>query len=149
MNRILNLKEITELFKSEKAVKIILVSGAVIIILIALSGFNTGESEISTDSDLFSYDSQSEYEALLESRLSEILSHIEGIGNLNVMVTLETSEKNEYLKSGDSPVFIETPKIRGVIVVCEGGNNVIVREKVISAVSGVFGINSTHISVIK
>ena len=120
-----------------------------LIILIALSGFNAGKADISDDSDLFSYDDQSEYEALLESRLSEILSHIEGIGNLNVMVTLETSEKNEYLKSGHEPVFIETPKIRGVIVVCEGGNNVIVQEKVISAVSGVFGINSTHISVIK
>lgn len=149
MNGILNFKEFKEILKSEKSIKIILISGAVIILFITFGSLGADSTKRNNDSLLFSYESQAEYEALLEKRLVEILSHIEGIGSLNVMVTLESSEKNEYLKSTDSPVFTETPKIRGVIVVCDGGNNIIVQEKVISAVSGVFGISSTRISVIK
>ncbi len=149
MNGILNLKELRELFKSEKSLKMILIAGAAIIILIALSGLSGSEKESTAANEMFDYKRQAEYEAALELRLSDILSHIEGVGNLEVMITLESSEKKEYQKSGDVPVYTETPEIRGVIVVCDGGDNIIVREKVISAVSGAFGISTTRVSVIK
>jgi len=148
MNGILSLKEFKELFKSEKSVKIILISGAVVIILIALSGISGGASTSET-SELFNYKRQYEYETALEERLAEILSEIEGIGNINIMITLDSSEENVFQKSSDTPTRISTPEIRGVIVVCDGGDNILIREKVISAVSGAFGISTTRVSVIK
>lgn len=148
MNGILSLKELKELFKSEKSVKIILISGAAIIILIALSGLSSGTVSSDT-SELFNYKRQYEYETALEERLTEILSEIEGIGNINIMITLESSEENQFQKSGSTPTCITTPLIRGVIVVCDGGDNILIREKIISAVSGAFGISSTRVSVIK
>ena len=65
------------------------------------------------------------------------------------MITLDSSEQNQYQKNEDEPVYTKTPEIRGVIVVCDGGDNIIIREKVISAVSGAFGISTTRVSVIK
>lgn len=148
MNGILSLKEFKELFKSEKSVKIILISGAAIIILIALSGLS-GRTNTSETSELFNYNRQYEYEVALEERLAKILSEIEGIGNINIMITLDSSEENQFQKNGSTPSRITTPEIRGVIVVCDGGDNILIREKVINAVSGAFGISTTRVSVIK
>ena len=148
MNGILSIKELKELLKSEKALKLILIFGAAIIILITLSGLTTGHETLNS-SELFNYERQRDYEEALEKRLGEILSKIEGIGNINIMVTLDSSEENQFQKSGNSPVRVSAPEIRGVIVVCDGGDNILIREKVISAVSGAFGISTTHISVIK
>lgn len=143
MNGILSLKEIRELFKSEKSIKIILIVGAAIIIVVALSGIS-GSSDNSGGTEAFNYRKQAEYEAALEERLTNILSGIEGIGNLKIMITLDSSEQNHK-----EPEYTKSPEIRGVIVVCDGGDSIIIREKVISAVSGAFGISTTRVSVIK
>lgn len=149
MNGLLSLKELRELFRSEKSIKVILIAGAALIVVIALSSLTGGSAESDTEIGLFNYEKQAEYEAALEERLGNILSQIDGIGNINIMITLDSSEQNQFQKSGDEPVYTKTPAIRGVIVVCDGGDNIIIREKVISAVSGAFGISTTRISVIK
>ncbi len=148
MDGILSLKEIKELFQSEKKIKIIFIIGAIFILLIALSGLGGSKKEEAGDY-LFNYDKQGRYEKSLESKLSDVLSKIEGIGNINIMITLESSEENIYSDNDNEPSSIKTPLVRGVIVVCDGGDNIIVKEKVINAVSGVFGISTTRVSVIK
>lgn len=148
MNGIIKINEIKELFRSEKSIKIILIAGAVIILLIAFSGFSS-DSGPETGNMLFEYKKQAEYEEALEQKLGNILSEIEGIGNINIMVTLDSSEENMYEKNNNEPTYVKTPAIRGVIVVCDGGDNIIVREKVITAVAGAFGISTTRISVIR
>lgn len=148
MNGIIKINEIKELFRSEKSIKIILIAGAVIILLIAFSGFSS-DSKSDTGNMLFEYKKQAEYEEALERKLAEVLSEIEGIGNINIMITLDSSEENMYEKNNDEPTYVKMPVIRGVIVVCDGGDNIIVREKVITAVAGAFGISTTRISVIR
>ena len=65
------------------------------------------------------------------------------------------SKKSEYVlyedNNNDSPVLIKQsfPKVMGVAVVCQGGNNANVKEKIISAVSSLFGISTAKISVSK
>ncbi len=145
MNKLFRLNEISELLKSEKSVKIIMIAGAVIILVIALSGlFGGGTSEAK---DGYSRAELAEYEKSLERRLSDILTEIEGIGTVRVMVTLDTAEQTEYGKNEDMLISLKTPQVRGVIVVCDGGGNPTIREKVINAVAGVFGIATTRISV--
>ncbi len=146
MKAIIGLGEIKELLKTDKAMKILLAAGAAIILLIALSGL-FGKSAHKPDGAGSGVSDLAEYERGLEKRLTEILSRIGGVGEANVMVTLDTSEQTEYGKNADMLLSVTAPKVRGVIVVCEGGNSVSVKEKVIEAVTGVFGISSLRISV--
>lgn len=145
MKWIFSFGKLKEYIKGDKRIKLILVLGIAVIILIALSGL--GEKK-SVAAPTASASELSLYEKKLEERLSDILSEIEGVGNIKVMVTLDTSEESEYGKSKDMLLSVKAPSVRGVIVVCDGGDNIIVKEKVTSAVSGVFGISTTRISVI-
>ena len=147
MKGIFSLKDVGEIIKSDKSVKIILAAGAALMLLIAFGGFFGGSSK--TEETAYSRAELSEYEARLEKRLSDILSEIKGIGKTEVMITLDVAEQTEYGKSKDMLISVTAPRVRGVIVVCDGGDNVAVKEKVINAVSGVFGISTTRISVIK
>ena len=147
MKGIFRIKDVGEIIKSDKSVKIILAAGAALMLLIAFGGFFGGSSK--TEETGYSRAELSEYEARLEKRLSDILSEIKGIGKTEVMITLDGAEQTEYGKSKDMLISVKAPQVRGVIVVCEGGDNIAVREKVINAVSGVFGISTTRISVIK
>ena len=113
-----------------------------------------------------------EYIVSLEEKTQDIISSIDGVGKCKVMITLcETDEsfyasnieentdsghiskKNEYVfyedNNNDSPVLIKQtfPKVMGVAVVCQGGDNAFVKERVISAVSSLFGICSAKICV--
>ncbi|MBR5088327.1 MAG: hypothetical protein IK093_02760 [Ruminiclostridium sp.] len=144
MKAIIGLGEIKELLKTDKAVKLLLIVGAALILFAALGGLlrrDTGKSQNTSEHDFSSYEQD------LENRLCEILSAIDGVGDAKVMVTLDTSERTEYGKSADMQVEVTAPKVRGVIVVCDGGGSVAVRERVVNAVTGVFGISSLRISV--
>lgn len=147
MKGIFRIKDVGEIIKSDKSVKIILAAGAALMLLIAFGGFFSDSSK--TEETAYSRAELSEYEERLEKRLSDILSEIKGIGKTEVMITLDGAEQTEYGKSKDMLISVTAPRVRGVIVVCEGGDNIAVREKVINAVSGVFGISTTRISVIK
>ena len=65
------------------------------------------------------------------------------------------SENNEYViynsENGDSPLLLkeEMPKVAGVAVVCTGGDNVLVQEKIIDCVCALFNISSSRVSVAK
>lgn len=146
MKAVLSLGEIKELLRSDKAVRIIITAGAAIMIMIALGGIFGGSAKKADTS--VKYD-LSVYERELEDRLANILSEIEGVGDINVMITLDTSEKTEYGKNSDMLLSVTAPKVRGVIVVCDGGDSITVKEKVTDAVKGIFGINTAHISVTK
>lgn len=145
MKGILSLKELRSLLTDDKKLTVALIVGAALILFLSLGGRGSGETEAASRP----YEDRSAYEAELERRLTDILSEIEGIGELSVMVTLDTSEQNEYGKSGEMLLSVKMPQVRGVIVVCGGGDSVIVQEKVIRAVTGVFAVSSTRVSVIK
>lgn len=144
MKGILSLKELRGFLKDDKKLTVALIVGAALILFLSLSGLKSGEAEAARP-----YEDRSAYEAELEKRLTDILSEIEGIGELSVMVTLDTSEQTEYGKNEDMLLSVKMPQVRGVIVVCGGGDSVVVREKVVRAVTGVFAVSSTRVSVIK
>ena len=64
-----------------------------------------------------------------EVKLTAILSNIEGVGKTDVMVT-----ENEG-------------KIIGVVIVCEGANNLMTRSNIINAVSTVLNIDKKIIAI--
>ena len=147
MKAVIGFGELKELLKGDRKIKLMLIIGAVMILLIAFGGVFAGGSKNSKAAQPDARSTLSEYENRLEERLADILTKIDGVGNVSVMVTLDTSEQTEYGRNADMLLSVTAPKVRGVIVVCEGGDSLAVKAKVYDAVSGVFGINSLHISV--
>ena len=64
-----------------------------------------------------------------EVKLSGILSCIEGVGNTQVMVT---ESKDEIL---------------GVVIVCEGADNIMTRNNILNAVSTALGVSKKIIAI--
>lgn len=108
-------------------------------------------------------------------RLAQILTQIEGVGKVNVMLTVAESEKTLYqsdedVTTGDnsSSVRQETilisdsgrnqqalitqvisPKYQGAVVVCQGADIPSVKWAVVEAVSKATGLGADQISVLK
>lgn len=151
--------------------KLLVAAGIIGIILILLSEINFNPN--SKKAEVTSTDYAS-YVNSLNSELSTLISSMDGVGDCRVMITLKNtsegvyakntensrndssySENNEYViydgENGDSPILLKEnfPEIEGVAVVCSGGDNVVVREKIIQCVSALFNISSNRISVSK
>lgn len=109
---------------------------------------------------------QNSYIEQTEQRLCELISSISGAGKTKVMLTLESSQENVYAAdinsekseyvviktdSGEGGMLLKVirPEIRGVAVVCEGGDKARVKVDIINAVSSSLGISSTRISIAK
>ena len=109
-------------------------------------------------------------EETLEQRLCAILGHIEGVGQVQVLLTEAIGPESVYQTDGVSgsegkqeTVIITdekrselglvrqviSPVYQGAIVVCQGGGNARVRLAVMEAVANVTGIPSSRIAVLK
>lgn len=103
-----------------------------------------------------------------EEDLESILCAIDGVGDTKVMVTAKGSEEFVYaenesegkeeqkhviLKKGSEEEAlvrtVNSPKITGVVVVCEGGGSDRVREEVLRAVTAALDIPSSSVHVAK
>lgn len=178
----------TKLAENEMYRKIVIIVGLIGIALIFLSGlFKNDQPEAKTVSspNVISAD---QYAAQLESKLTDIVSRIQGTGSAKVLVTLErstqyvyateekksnqttqdksdgTTTKNEandntettytLVKGADGAqkalaVTEVQPIIKGVVVVCDGGDDPAVQQNVISAVTTALDITSVRVCVIK
>ena len=166
-------KFFTDFTQSKNKNKIIIAVGFVGILLILLSEVNfSGNS----NNDKIQYN-ETDYNAYVESlnvQLTDIISSIDGVGECKVMITMRNTSESVYAKNtdssssensksesdeyviydgddGDTPLLLKEkfPNVEGVAVVCSGGDNTVVKEKVIKCVSALFNISSNRISVSK
>ena len=141
------------IFKTEKGIKIIFAAGIALIIIIFLfsmsySGSKTEETASDSAAAVLSKKAEiDEYERRLEERLAEIIGSIEGTGEVHIMITLERTEENVYSGRETSVAATITPTVRGALVICEGSENVIIRQKVTDAVCKVLGISAARVCV--
>ena len=136
------------IFKTEKGTKIIFAAGIaliVIIFLFSLSDSGGKTKEAAPDAAVLS--EIDDYEQRLEERLAEIIGNIEGTGEVHIMITLERTEENVYSDRETSVTATITPTVRGALVICEGCENVTVRQKVTDAVCKVLGISAARVCV--
>lgn len=106
----------------------------------------------------------SDYVDKLEAEVEALLERVDGAGVVSVLITLESDSENvyaydskngsrEYLTTGsgssESPVLLRrmTPRLRGIAVVCTGGNDPIVQQKLISLLCALFDLPSTKVFV--
>lgn len=154
-----------------------LLLGAILIIgiiMFSLSSIKIGNNyEVNTD--MFS---DITYINKLQIQLEDIISSIEGAGESKVMINVSSSSETLYVKenknsynTGDNKSTSESedsvltmrdgqgnehvvitkqlmPKIAGVTVVCEGGNDIFVRSNIIEAVATVLDISVNKVCVI-
>lgn len=165
--------------KKDKVRNIVIIIGIIGIVFIFISNLISKDSEnIDSDinelNTINSYNTES-YERQIEEQLEEIISSIDGAGRVKVMATLDrtsqivyaTEEKyntdNEKQSGETAYVIIKKsdgtesaikvteiqPKIKGVIVVCEGGEDSVVQERIVKAVTTVLDISSSKVCVTK
>ncbi len=135
---------------------------------------NDGAEKVGTE--YTGADELSSYAEKLEENLAKIISDIDGTGKASVMITFDSSFENIYaynagIKGGtasdtrtsekelvlvggsrnpESPVLVKKlcPKVKGVLVVCRGGNDAVVKEKIADAASALFGVPKGRVEVI-
>lgn len=118
---------------------------------------------------------ESQVEQALERRILTLLRQVEGVGDCRVLVTLESGTRMVYAADqtatwgadGSSslsesyltvdtdagpvglPLTNVTPTIRGVAVVCDGGGDAAVCERVVQVVATAFHISERRVCVVK
>lgn len=148
---------------------------ALIMLIIFFNSIKGSQEEKGTETNNLADTTQVSYTENLEQRLNNILSSIDGIGEVNTFVMTETSVRTIYVgdeeeksnsdnstttksieivfeKNGSVSTPIVSleiyPEITGVLVVAEGVNDEKLRLIVINAVSVALGIENSKIEVL-
>ncbi|MBR3289316.1 MAG: hypothetical protein IKI63_00905, partial [Clostridia bacterium] len=86
------------------------------------------------------------YTAELEQRLTDMLVQIEGVGDCQVMVTLENARQYVYTDRHEVVTEVQ-PTVKGVMVVCAGADDETVAQRVQTAVQTVLHITARRVCV--
>lgn len=161
-----------------KNIRLIVFLGIAGMIVILLSELITPADKKKEEHNKAVSFSQNEYCSRMERQVETLLGQINGVGKVNVMLTVEGTEEyiyaqqnkssksdngdsssqqdeNSYIfiqKSGDKEALVEkvvNPPVTGVVVVCEGGDIAKVRESIYSAVSVSLNVPANKIFVAK
>lgn len=130
-----------------------------------------GEEGVSDVKEKTEEDSLQDYKQRIQKELVELLEGVEGVGRAEVMLTVRASNEKVTLKdntnrgdgSEEETVLIEDsdrnsapyviqekePELEGVVVVCDGGSDALVKREITDAVSALFQIESHKIKVMK
>ncbi len=80
-----------------------------------------------------------------EIKLEKILSQMKGVGDTTVMITYQSSEKPDTVFSAGNDN--KSRKVEGVIVASKGAGDIIIRSRIVDAVSTVFDIPASNVVV--
>lgn len=184
ISQMFSLKKFSDYFKGDKSRRLIIFLGIAGIALIFLSTFIGGsdDSKRKTQS-IHNEISSAQYEQQLEQRLRQIISQINGVGDVQVMITLENGVRyvyatdnsietqteygetieipNEQYKEENNIVMVDSangkqalvttqvePAVKGVVIVCEGGDISSVKQRVIEAATTALDISSGKVCVV-
>lgn len=124
--------------KGKKKITLILILAALGLMLVALS--SVGTSEVAESGEL------AEYKEELEKRLEKLCSEVDGVGKCTVMVTFSRGEENTY--KGSQLTESKPPRVLGVTVVCDGGDNSLVKARISQMLCALFDIGANRVAVL-
>lgn len=124
----------------------IIIAGVAGIALIVLSGIDFSSCARQKGDEAFSVTT---YSTQIESDLEAVISRIEGAGKTHVLLTMENSVEYVYLSDSTTKTKEVEPHIRGVLVVCEGGGEPVVVERVTEAVTKALDISTAKVCITK
>lgn len=175
MNEIIKTLKKIKLNKKSLGLLCMGVVALALLIMGELPAFSEEESVSVTDTSQYS----ARYIATTQKELQKMLEKIDGAGQVRVMLTLESCYENIYAKAYDNEkkisesstdesiaeeyvivkkgssneeclvVKVYEPVVKGVAVVCEGGDNVQVKKAITETVCALFDISSAKVSVSK
>ena len=138
---------VKKLFDNDKMRRIIIIAGIAGIALIFLSNYiDIGNS---TDKKAEEEFSVTTYSTQIENDLQSVISQIEGAGKTEVLLTMENSVEYVYLDDSTTKTKEIEPIIRGVLVVCEGGDSPVVVERITDAVTKSLDISAAKVCITK
>lgn len=136
-------ERIKRLWEQGRLRKIIILTGFLGIALIFLSNFISFGGEKPPDTTAQSYGEQ------MQASLERVLPQIRGAGKTQVLLTMENSAESVYTSDGATKTKEVEPKIRGVLVVCEGGDDPVVAEQITKAVTRTLDISAAKVCIAK
>ena len=106
---------------------------------------------------------QKDWQQQMEEQLEEVLKKVKGVGKAEVILTCEGTEKNLVEKDEKDTVYTKDakgnqipyltsqqyPKVIGVVVVAEGGDNPVIIGNIQEAVQVLFQVEAHKIKVMK
>lgn len=164
---------------SGKNLKIIILCIVFVVALILFLKMSGTKSMVkSTTTSSVQFQTSLDYSRQLETKLESVLSQIKGAGNVKVMITLDGSpelvyamDSNEKVSnntsgstttSSSTPILVQTngttspliltevlPKVKGVIVVSSGANDISIKLDILNSVSTLLDISTDKINVLK
>lgn len=155
-------KSIIDKIKSSKKLQFVIIAICLIIaIYIVIVSFqNKNEKQVNSIDN---------YVENLEKRLSQTLSKVDGAGDVDVVITVEsgmrtvlatkttTTENSFGVETVETPIVVNGktvvisemyPEIVGVLIVCKGANNISVMTKLQQATISLLDININQIEIL-
>lgn len=114
---------------------------AAVLAIFAGSLIQSGSGEAQVDTEAFS--------DRLKRELLNVVSHIDGVGEAEIFLTLDNGGENVYLSHSDTKTKSIEPTVRGVVIVCDGGDDPVVVSRVLSAVTRALSVSSDKVCVTK
>ena len=160
----MNKEEIIKIFKNKnnRLICLILIIG--VVLMVAAGGHDRKKEAVSTANEIAVEDE--------EKRLADILSQIDGAGEVSVMITYysstekdiayetkiasrgdksETSEDKKAVMTDGEPMVVKEvyPQVKGVIVTAQGAGNTAVKAAISEAVSASLDVPVHRICIFK
>lgn len=165
--------------KLDKKLLLVVIIGVSGMLLILLSELMGQDNETDSDSDTYASTAEADdYKNEVTKELTEVISKISGVGEVNIMVMVDGTTEYVYAEDVDSSsdsddasssedysgktVIVEEngekkpllkkivqPSVTGVLVVCSGGDSYDVIDKVSRAVSCALNISRSSVCVVK
>lgn len=106
-----------------------------------------------------SYFDVKSYTENLEKRIADLCVRVDGVREAHVLLTLDGGSERRYETGGGTWLSSSTtqgealvqevyPRIRGVAVVCTGGNDSEIRLKITELISAALGISTSRVYVV-
>ena len=130
---------------SDKWRRVILIAGIAGIALLMLSGLELPSCTPERDAEF----SVKAYSEKLEDDLEAAIERMEGAGKTRVLLTMENSVEYVYLRDSATKTKEVEPQIRGVLVLCEGGDKPAVISRVTVAVTRTLDISAAKVCITK
>lgn len=127
---------------------------------------DAAKKEAAAEVPVSAVSAESEKETL-QKDLQNVLSEMSGVGKIRVLLSLESGTRSIFWQDPKTEKELETvyqqkgneklpavsktvyPQYRGALIVCEGAENVSVCLKIKQAVSGLTGLGSDKITIVK
>lgn len=151
---------LTKLIGKGKGRLVMIITGAVLGVVLLIFGGSSGDSAKADQAE--ASESFGEYAKTVEQKIYELCSRVDGVSDVSVAVSFECGfeyvyarddEKGDFLVvgSGSSESAVRVterpPVIGGIGIVCKGGGDPTVQNRLINLISAAFGVSSNKIYI--